>query len=181
MMTGGGLPSCIYSRAACMLHATDQNFAYRTGIICSDLSSVERESCVIDHEFALCAKDAKSRLLRSLFKSAAPGALTLRSNNGIATSVLLTIVRCLSSIAHIIHLTILHLPGTILQHPDVITSIEDAESFVNVVKSTLDPVRPGDTSKTLISSSLIQNWTERLTRCSPSLSSERSCRAPEDW
>jgi hypothetical protein len=80
-----------------------------------------------------------------------PRALTLKFNNGIATSVLLTIVRRLSSITHVIHLAILHLPSTVLQHPDIITSIEDAKGLVDVVKSTLDPVRPGDTGKMTIS------------------------------
>lgn len=70
---------------------------------------------------------------------------TLRPNHRIATSVLLAIIRRLSSKSHVVHLAILHLPGTILQYPDVIASIEDAEGLVNVVKSTIDPVRPGDT------------------------------------
>ena len=103
-----------------------------------------------DNGFASYARTAKSFFLGGSFQSTTPGALTLGSNNGIATSVLLTIVRRLSSVAHVVHLAILHLPGTILQHPDVITSIEDAEGLVNVIKSTLDPVRPGDASETRI-------------------------------
>ena len=71
--------------------------------------------------------------------------------NPIATSVLLTIIRRLSSMSHVIHLAILHLPSTILQHPYVIAPIENAERLVDVIKSTLDPVRPGDTGKTWIS------------------------------
>lgn len=69
----------------------------------------------------------------------------------VSTSVLLAIIRCFSSVAHVVHFAILHLPSTILQHPNIITSIEYAEGLVDVLKGTLDPVRPGDTGKTTIS------------------------------
>ena len=69
----------------------------------------------------------------------------------VSTSVLLAIIRCLGSVAHVVHFAILHLPSTILQNPNVIASIEDAEGLVDVVKGSLDPVRPGDTGKTTIS------------------------------
>lgn len=56
----------------------------------------------------------------------------------------LTVVRRFRSIAHVVYFAILHLPDTILQYPDVIASIEDAESLADIVQSSLDPVRPGD-------------------------------------
>jgi hypothetical protein len=49
----------IHSRVACRHHATNQDFANRTGIICCDLSSVKRGSCGIDNEFVFYAKAAK--------------------------------------------------------------------------------------------------------------------------
>lgn len=132
--------SCV----VCMLNATNQNL-HTVRTLFAAIPSGLKTNLVLWMTIRPLPEAA------CLATSMAPSSLDLETHHRIATSVLLAIIRRLSSISHVIHLAILHLPSTILQHPDVIASIEDAESLVDVVKSTLDPVRPGDTGKTMIS------------------------------
>lgn len=121
-----------------MINAANQSLVFEG----HDISSCR--FCAADGECYPFPKTAKSLLPRWLLP-----AYGLR--NHIQASVLLAIIRCLSPVSHVVHFAILHLPSTVLQHPDVIAPVKDAESLVDVIKSILDPVRPGDTDRAMIS------------------------------
>lgn len=118
--------SCIYN-GACMIDAANQSLVFEG----HDISSCR--FCAADGEYYPFPKAAKFLSPRWLLP-----AYGLR--NHIQASVLLAIIRCLSPVSHVVHFAILHLPSTVLQHPDVIAPVKDAESLVDVIKSILDPV-----------------------------------------
>jgi len=78
-----------------------------------------------------------SDVLRSKTSETPSSKRTIRSS----VSLLLRVIRRFNSIPHVVHFAVLHLPNTILQHPDVVAVVENAERLGNVIESTFDPVR----------------------------------------
>lgn len=49
-------------------------------------------------------------------------------------------IRCFDSGAHISHQAGLHFPGSVLQHPHVVTGVKDPISLCDVVEGTFVPM-----------------------------------------